>query len=75
MKTHPEILDPQLMLAHAWNVIQNVKAQLPKDLYDRVTEMLKEFDKILYDISNGPETMTIPMLEGPCTYCQDVPRG
>lgn len=64
-----DILDPQLMIAHAWNVIQNVKAQLPKESYDLVTSALRILDAVLFTLEPGPATMSIPMLEAPCQFC------
>jgi len=62
-------------IGHAWNIIQDCKAGLPKEVYDRITKILIDLDQVILAL-HPPHTFAASVLFNPsCDHCTGPRRG
>jgi len=75
MPSLPEAAEIPVALACAWNEIMHVRGELPKDLFDRVTGILIELDKVIIELHPPMVIEPIAVCDIGCRFCGSHGHG
>lgn len=69
METEDLYVEEREGLRHAWNLIQECKAGLPLEAYNRITKVLTDLDAALFELHPPHTSEEISIYNPKCGHC------